>query len=63
MTLTLDELRELHGQQVELVAAGRRVDCGTVDVRGDQVWLKTPTGPKQLKTAAVIGGAVYFRRA
>ena len=63
MTLTLDELRKLHGQRVELVAAGQRVDCGTVDVRGDQVWLETPTGPKQLTTAVVIDGVVYLRRA
>ena len=62
MPLTLDELRALHGQRVEFFAGGKRVDCGEVDVRGNQTWLKTPTGDKELTIAAVIDGDVCWRR-
>lgn len=60
MGLTLREF--YRGQRVELVAAGRRIDCGKVAaLRGDEFALETPTGRKWFTIAAVIDGLTYFR--
>ena len=60
MGLMLGDLR--CGQRVELVAAGRRIDCGTVSVvRDDEFALETPTGRKWFMIAAVLDGLTYFR--